>query len=514
MSVAEIGLLHSRYIRLSDRFKALWTYHQFATGVYKSVIGAPLPYQLDFQLVYERLKAVTRMLNSAQVAEAAAVLSANESLLENTSAKLLEADVAITASVLRRFFDKLKKQDDNIILHLVKFYLYSGAVTGDHRDKIDFLLTRLGEAYAAGSEYQSRESLEFRERLTALHGIHDSHAIEQAEVVRVVRAIRTIREEIQEADAFEELTERNLLRNARLFKHRLGDVYFHPEVLLAIIELNIATKNRFLKLYHSEEQRILDDSQKLMEYGQALARNFGEANPELVEEIARFQEYKERFDESRANSNVKHDVFTHLKVSMDNILSQLDRGLEGDDEVEEIPEAFFIQEQQAEELSSRFGPDPLLEPFLLRISSAIEAVDRSLPPEKIVNLGETRDLRLEPWEAAAYLKLYDREQPEAEEDGEELWLMYVRAAALRIKIDEEATILSTTMTAAVPPDASLLSKAKASLDRAKELDQLFADLFGEAAYYSNPRILRQLYRSRFRLLRGFSGLWLIYDRQT
>jgi hypothetical protein len=25
-------------------------------------------------------------------------------------------------------------------------------------------------------------------------------------------------------------------------------------------------------------------------------------------------------------------------------------------------------------------------------------------------------------------------------------------------------------------------------------------------------MLRQLYRSRFRLLRGFSGLWLIYDR--
>ena len=40
------------------------------------------------------------------------------------------------------------------------------------------------------------------------------------------------------------------------------------------------------------------------------------------------------------------------------------------------------------------------------------------------------------------------------------------------------------------------------------------DFLHEAVYYSNPKILHQLYRSRFRLLRGFSGLWLIYDRQN
>ena len=54
--------------------------------------------------------------------------------------------------------------------------------------------------------------------------------------------------------------------------------------------------------------------------------------------------------------------------------------------------------------------------------------------------------------------------------------------------------------------------AKASLDCGKELDEQFNDFLHEAVYYSNPKILHQLYRSRFRLLRGFSGLWLIYDR--
>jgi hypothetical protein len=90
----------------------------------------------------------------------------------------------------------------------------------------------------------------------------------------------------------------------------------------------------------------------------------------------------------------------------------------------------------------------------------------------------------------------------------------VRAGALRIKVDEEATILATAMAAGVRPEAELLQKAKHSLDLAKELDELFGDFLQEAVYFSNRKILHQLYRSRFRLLRGFSGLWLIFDRQS
>ena len=64
----------------------------------------------------------------------------------------------------------------------------------------------------------------------------------------------------------------------------------------------------------------------------------------------------------------------------------------------------------------------------------------------------------------------------------------------------------------MPPDSDNLTRAKQSLDCAKELDESFSDFLRDAVYYSNPKILHQLYRSRFRLLRGFSGLWLIYDR--
>ena len=385
---------------------------------------------------------------------------------------------------------------------------------GDRRDKLDYLFTRIGEDFIADrGEYSSRDSLEFRERIIALISILRPVDAPQEEVVRLMRAVRVIREDVQAAQAFEELTERNLLKNARLFKHRLGHLYFHPDILMAIVELNVATKNKFVKLYHEEEHRIVDDAQKLLDHGPAIERNFGNTNPELIEEIARFRQFKQRFDSSLAKSNVKHDVITHLKQSMGNILAQLDRGL-GSDEVEataDLPPSFFSDAQQVENITSRFGSDPL-HPYLIRIASAIDVAGPETMPEEAAEFPNIRELRLEPWEIGAYQKLFSRRAAEADEDNEDLWILYLRAAALRVKVDEEATMLAASIAAGVSPESETLNVAKQSLDYGKDLDEQFNDFLHEAVYYSNPKILHQLYRSRFRLLRGFSGLWLIYDR--
>ena len=516
MPVAELGLLHGRYVRLTDRFKSMWTYHQFASGVYKNLLETPLPYKLDFQNTFDRIKAAGANLNAARVHEAGAALGLCELALDRAAIQMLVADEKISASVLRRFFEKLKKQDEDIIQQIIKFYLYTDSLEGDHRDKLDFLFTRIGEDFFSGRpEFWSRDSLEFREKIIMLVSLLRVIDAPQDEVIRLIRVVRSLREEIQAATAFEDLTERNLLRNARSFKHRLGDLYFHPDILLAIVELNVATKNKFVGLFADDEQRIIDDSQKLLEHGTAIERNFGRTNPDLLQEIARFRDFKEQFDESRAVSNVKHDVITHLKQSISNILAQLDRGLGVDEDPTspgELPPAFFTEAERLDNIRSRFGVEPALESFLMRIGAVIDLVDPARMPEEAVEIPTVKDLRLEPWEIAAYQKLFERRPADGEEDGDEQWVLFVRAAALRLRMDEEATLLAAAINGGGGVDAALMNRAKASLDCAKELDETFSDLLREAMSYSNPKILHQLYRSRFRLLRGFSGLWLIYDR--
>jgi hypothetical protein len=511
MALVETGHLRASYARLADRFKALWTFHHFAAGVHKNFLLGELAYSIDFQRLYADLKSASRQITADQQAGALAVMESSERDLERATRELLLADARIPPPLVRRFFENLKQQDVNIASFLIRFYLTGDAVVGDRRDKLDYLFTRIGEEYVeSGGEYRMRDSLELRGQLFALVSVRGVPPGDRIEVVRLIRALRGMRDELQQVAAFEELTRKNLLNNARMLKHRIGDLYFDPDVLLAVIELNVATKNRFLTLYRGEEGRLDADAAKLIEYEEAIRRNFGESNPELVEEIDRFRSFKRRFDESRAVSNVKHDVLTGLKSSMNNILAQLDRGLSAEDD-DELPQAFFLQAQQSDAVAERFGDDPLLHPYLVRVASAVSSLG-AIPGERMSAYAVVRELGLEAWEVAACQRLYGPAERAVDETEEALLLM-VRSSALRVKIDEEArTIAATPLTA--PLDRLLLGRASLSLDRAKEFDDQFCELLQEAALHASSRSRHQLYRARFRLLRGFSGLWLIYDQRT
>lgn len=510
MSVAEISQLHNRYVRLSDKFKAIWTYNQFAAGVYKNFLQLPIPYKINFQQIYDTIREVCDVIQSANPVAAAPQMDKCEKELQYVVRQLIEADEPIGASVLRRFFEKLRRQDEKIIFNLVKFYLYADAVEGDARDKIDFLFTMLAEVYVEErGEYTVKDGLELRQVFQSLVSIRPVPQLTQHELAELVREIRGMREEIQRVPDFEALGQMNLLARARDFKHSIGDGYFHPDVLLAIIDCNVATKNRFAALYRDEEERILEDARRLIDNEQAIASGFGAGNPELMGELERFKQFKQEFDDSRANSNVKHNTIAQLKTTMNNILSQLDRGLD-ESEPEDIPESLFVEVQLEQELESKMGIDPILQPYLIKMLALMESFDLDATQDKIARSLETKNLRLEPWEAGAFQKLFWNRARTAGESDDVLRL-YLRAAALRMKIDEEAKDLTTKPHGAeVPPD--LLERITATLERAKELDGQFRDLLQDSVMQSNAKSLHRLYRSRLRLLRGFSGLWLIYDQ--
>jgi len=515
MKVIEPAAVRTRYARISDRFKATWTAHQIVAAAFSELLTEPLTYAIDLGLLYEDIRTAARASRAGHTAMAVEALDRLECSLDAASGDILDADSRITASLLRRFLERLNRPDDGVVEALIRFYLYADSVEGDRRDKLDLLFTRLGSAFDDGrGEFVVRESLALRQRIVELVSILRVAPPAHAEILQIIRAIRSLAEDIHSAAKFDDFTERNLFRDARTFKHRVGDLYFHPDVLLATIELNVAARNRFVRLYGGEEQQLVEDADKLMEHGRAIALNFGAATPGLAEEMERFRTLREKFDSLRAVSNVKYDVVTRLKASMNNILLQLDQALDPEIEITELPPSFFDGTRQLERVTGRFGSaEPLLD-HVLRIDAALEPAGTELTPEDLVALPDARPLRLEPWEASAYQKLLDRAPADSDDDSQELWLLYVRAAALRIRIDEEATIFATAAEAGVRLDGELLTRAKKSLDIAKDLDAQFSDLLQDAAAQPDRLNLRHLYRSRFRLLRGFSGLWLICDRHA
>lgn len=510
MSVAEIGQLHSRYVRLSDKFKSAWTYHQFASGVFKNLLKQDLPYEIDFQTIYDEIKRACDVIQSAASQSAGPMMDRCDVKLDGALRELLRADDAVSPSVLRRFFEGLRRQDEKILFNVIKFYLYAGATEGKYRDKLDFLLTRVGEDFVEErGEYSPKDTLELRKQFQGLLSVSPPRTSSQEHVVHLIRTLREVREQIQKVSTFEELTKANLLNRAREVKEDLGSDYFHPDVLLAVVECNITAKNKFAKLYAEEEERILQDARRLLENEEKIAKGLGETNPDLLEEMARFKEAKQEFDDSRARQNVKHAVITRLKASMNAILAQLDRGLEGSSEVESISSDFLLEVQFEDSVQRIFGDDPLLSPWLVRMVAALGAFPPGSSPEEIAASPTVAKLRLETWEVTSLQRLVtSRGSGVGGED--DLDVLFIRAAALRMKIDDEAHGLAAIARDDEAPPA-LLASVKASLDRAKELDQSFKSALQEGLSGSSQKNLHRLYRSRLRLLRGFSGLWLIYD---
>jgi hypothetical protein len=513
MAAVETAQLHAAYSRLAASFKAAWTFHQLARAVYRDSLGAAFP-PFPFQELFDRIREAG---GPAADDRSSALAALDDALhdLEAMSRGLLALDARIPPSVLRRFFEARKEPDQAVVQQVIRFYLEAGGTGTDdaRRDKLDYLFTRMGaELLENRAEYQQRDLLDLRNDVFSLVGNLPSAAAGRDEVVTVIRAIRNMRDEMAAASTFGELSGRELLERGRNFKHRLGPLYFHADVLLAVIDLNIVARNRSAELFGREVEQVVRDAANLVDNEEAIVRSFGESNPDVLEEMARFRDAKKEFDDSRAASNLKHGGLTRLKASLASVLSQLDRTLGSDTADEELMQALIVQVENSDRVSRQFGDDPLLHRHLLWIASLLDTIGPSLSAERIAGSAAARGLRMETWEVAAYQKLYGMTLRDAEE-SDDLLVLLVAAAALRMKIDKEATTIAL-IPAGTTVDNALFSAAKASLDRAKVFDARFAALLQDPAFYDTPRMLRQLYRSRFRLLRGFSGLWLIYDQRV
>ncbi|HVT02785.1 MAG TPA: hypothetical protein VHL58_05345 [Thermoanaerobaculia bacterium] len=512
MSVAEIGQLHGRYVRLSDKFKSIWTYNQFAAGVYKNILQLPLPYKIDFQKVYDTIRVAGDAIQSnVGSASAAPLLESCEIELQPIVTELAAADELITASILRRFFEKLRRQDDKIIFNLIKFYLYADAVRNDQRDKLDFLFTRIGEDFVEErGDYALKDSQELRKMLHGLTSVRSCGPSSPEDVFNLVKTLRALKKEIQEATAIEELTSKKLLTNVRNLKHNIGDMFFDNDVLLAIIDCNIVTKNVFIHLYKNEEEKIIEDSRKLLESEQSITSSMSQNNPNFADEMERFKNFKQQFDDSRARSDLKHHLITQLKLSMNQLLSQMDQAFE--DPTQWADSDMLLYPEEVDEVQAKFGDDPQLHGYLVKVVSILNYFDPDVSQDHIIRSPEAKGLRLETWEIDAFQKLYWGRQL-SKDDSDDLLLLYLRAAAMRLKIEDEAQSL-LTQPKDKKSDPLLLEKVGATLERAKDLDTRFNEFLDGGPFGLSSKTTHRLYRSRLRLMRSFSGLWLLYDQHA
>ena len=505
MFVQELSELHQRYVDLSGRFRANWAFHQFMQSVRKILSeDGEILHTKDFQEVYARLKELSENLNTFDTARIATRLEAVGQELTQLTAYLLGEDTKVLPHFVRQFFQRVKSYDERILTQLVRFYLYACREedwTPDRFDKVDFLLSRLAEEdNGPGGRLVLKDQSRLREILQAMWSVMGQPQPTPEQVDQHKRSIEQIRWEVGQVVSLDELHERRLIGTYRDRKRSLGLQLFYPEIALAFLATNLELKKTILQLYRNEEQRIVSEYQRIFQLEQA-APSGGELRRELVE----FRNEVERFEGQLKTAELRLDELAGLRRRMRTLLprlTELQAADEGKVEAGGVSEDLFgIPHLEVKVPSSC---DPLLAETYTRMVGALESASPGFGPSDMALSPEIYALRLEPREVQAFLH---REDPAVDT---ELETFVLEAAALRIQINDHAEEIKDLLDeTSATGDGPVFARARTTLRLANRRLAQFAPLVDQAVLDGQLEEAQQLQLLRIRLMRDYSGLWLL-----
>ena len=352
-------------------------------------------------------------------------------------------------------------------------------------------------------------------------------SLPENELTILLNALSDLKAEILALRTFSELAGGGALDRFRTLKRRLGDKLLHPRLLPAMLETTVAAKNRFRELWEDEEPQLLDDTNRVMELRKQLANHPEMVTPDLRDSLEMFVSARRKFDQRRQEENLRRDDVLELRRTLDRILEQFDAAvtsariapsplepataiIEIDDGVPAAVEV--VSGSVPTDVAEHLPADPLLQEYLSKIVFVLELVGRDRPAAEISQAKELVTLRLEPWEVEAGQRIMTGASGSGTLAGERdrLWL---NGAALRVRMDEEAREIDRLQKRGSERLAEVLERGSQSLQRAGEMERRFQWFIDDALYRGDTEFLLHLYRSRFRLLRAYSGLWLVHNER-
>jgi hypothetical protein len=132
-------------------------------------------------------------------------------------------------------------------------------------------------------------------------------------------------------------------------------------------------------------------------------------------------------------------------------------------------------------------------------------------PTQAAEAPEIRNLELEPWEVDIYRRLAEGsvERGSAEWD---LDVFFLSSAALRVKMDDEHQEIERLQQGETQDRLfEVLERSAQSLERARDADRRFQWFIDDMLFRGETNRLDDIYRSRFRFLHAYSGLWLVHQ---
>ena len=511
-TVQELSVLHRRYADTSHRFRAGWTFHQFLQSLGKTLLQrVEDPHSTEFQNLYTGLKEISQSLNASESERIRHRLEAIDRRLTELIASLDEEDSKVTPDLLRQFFRRVKNYDEKILSQLVKFYLYAhpgGAWPTDRLDKIDFLLARLSEELDDRTgELVLRDHRRLSEIFQGIWAQLGEAPPGDQTVEERRAAIDALRHEMGAVESLDQLNEGGLIRRYREIKHGMGNLYFHPELLLAVQETNLVFKARIQKLYRQEEQRIVAEYQRVFELEREVP-----FDTHLDRELSEFREEIERFEKQLQKEEFRLGDIALIRQKVKQLLPRLSAGRPPTGERPSLSRVgmdtgeFRLSQAAAAAEAPLQTQEELLGEYFRRLVDTLREVNPpDLAPERVVLKPEVFALRIEPREVEAYRRIFGRQEADRE-----LEQFLLEGAALRLRINEEAQEIASLLDeTSVTGDSIVFARARLTCRAADSFLWRFNHVSNELMITGNLSDCRQVQLLRMRLMRDYSGLWLL-----
>lgn len=494
MSAQDLPVLHRRYVDLGIEFKAAWTFHQFLQGLRKFFASAGIPdYPSDLAEIHKSLKDASERLTSNRTEGVADSLGRAADQLRQTVAILAAADVRVTPPLLRQFFERVRSYDDQILAQMVRFYIGrtgDEGLAGDRLDKVDFLLTKLSEEtdpVNGGINLRAPSRLRpifegFWNSIEGLNADADWIGERKSELAAFRKELRSVAE-------IETLTASGIVTRYRDAKRLLGRYLFHPEILVAVVETNLAFKRKIRQEFKAEEERILEESQRIL----AAEEEFlGSAT---TTDLTALKLAYEEVERKQRTDNLKLEDLAFLRREVEELRPRLLSAPAGG------------MASRGSDTGSTASAD-LVAPFMAELLAALEGTDDRLGPKEAALSRDLFHLRLEAREVLAYRRLYVA--PEGNSEDERFLL---EAAALRHRVVTEATEISSLLDETmVTRDSPVFEKARLTTRLAEEYVHRFGAFADKAVQDGAFGEAQQLELLKMRLLRDYAGLWLLVYR--
>ncbi|HLF55898.1 MAG TPA: hypothetical protein VI942_03535 [Thermoanaerobaculia bacterium] len=499
MTVQDLNSLHRHYVDLAGRFKAAWTFHQFLQGLQKLFVEVAIPqYPTELTEIHGTLKLVSESLTGNDPSGGIALLERAARQLDQTVAVLSAADVRVTPPLLRQFFERVKSYDDQILAQMVRFYLGLAAeegLAGDRLDKVDFLLTKLGEETdPVSGAAVLRDRTRLRSIFDGFWASLEELTAEPDWIEERKQEIAAFRREVLATQDLAAFTRNQLVPRYREAKRLLGRYLFHPDLLQAVVETNLAIKNKVRQNFKIEEQRILDESKRILAAGASLAPSMTTPDLSQLQRAYAEVERKQRAD------NLKLEDLAFLRREVEELRPRL---------LERRPEDASASDLDGDD-SAPVTKESLLGPYLKELQSALEGTDDRTPPKEAALSRDLFHLRMEAREIQAYRRLYV-----AAAGDPEIEQFILEAAALRHRVAAEATEISEILDETqVTRDSPIFERARRTTQLAEEYVQRFGKLVDDSIKGGSFGEAQQFQLLRMRLIRDYSGLWLLVSRPT